>query len=78
VDSHERQAVEAVLARIPREEWNSFLEIDAGRRFAARLETVRQTLHALGRAHQGAPPKPVTETIERLGYRLLTDKEANP
>ena len=50
----------------------------AGRRFAARLETVRETLHALGRAPQGAPPKPVAETIELLGYRLLTDKEANP
>ena len=76
--SAERQAVEDVLARIPREEWNAFLGTDAGRRFAARLETVRETLHALGRAPQGAPPKPVAETIDLLGYRLLTDKEANP
>ena len=78
MDSTERQAVEAVLERIPREEWNSFLETGAGKRFAARLETVRETLNALGRGPQGAPTKPVAEAIDLLGYRLLTDREANP
>jgi len=78
MDPVERQAVDTVLARISREEWNTFLDSPAGSGFAERLETVRASLRVLGEAPLGAPAKPVAETIELLGYRLLSDQEANP
>jgi len=78
VEPADRRAVEAVLERIPREAWNTFLDTDEGRRFSTRLETVRASLRALGGLPQGAPAKPVAETIDLLGYRLLSDRSAGP
>jgi superfamily II DNA or RNA helicase len=78
VDTADRRAVETVLERIPRDEWNAFLDTDDGRRFATRLETVRESLRALGQIPQGAPPKPVAETVDLLGQRLLLDHSAGP
>jgi superfamily II DNA or RNA helicase len=78
MEPQDRSAVEAVLDKIPRAEWDAFLDTDEGRRFATRLETVREALRALGQVPQGARPKPVAETVDLLGYRLLSDPSAGP
>lgn len=78
MDPSDRAAIETALDRIPRKEWNAFLGTDDGRRFQARLEAVRETLGAMGQLPPGAPGKPVTETIDLLGHRLLSDRAAGP
>jgi hypothetical protein len=78
MDPLDRSTAEAVLSRIPHDERGTFLESLHGRRFATRLETVRESFRALGQLPQGAPPKPVAKTVDLLGQRLLLDHSAGP
>lgn len=78
MNADDRIAVETVLEKIPGAEWAAFLQTDAGQRFATRLKTVRASLRALGELPHGAPSKPVAETIDLLGHRLLSDRSAGP
>lgn len=74
----EREQVEKVLGRISRDAFNAFLDSSEGRGLRQRLDAVRGALRAAGRLQRGAPARPISELIDLLGHRLLSDCVIGP
>lgn len=78
MDAEERAQIEQVLGRISREDWDQFLASDEGARVRDRLDAVRAALRGSGNLSSGAPSRPIAETIDLLGHRLLSDDGTGP
>lgn len=76
--AEDRSQIVQVLRGIPREEWSRFLDSASGRELQQRVDAVRGALRELGRSRRGAPPRPIAEIIDLLGYRLLSDTTIGP
>ncbi|QRK05244.1 DEAD/DEAH box helicase [Archangium violaceum] len=73
MEAEERDRVERVLSRIPREDWEKFLASANGNALRNQLDAVRAALRQAGHLSPGLPPRPIAEVIDLLGHRLLGD-----
>lgn len=73
MEAEERDRVERVLSRIPREEWDKFLGSANGNALRNQLDAVRAALRQAGHLTPGLQPRPIAEVIDLLGHRLLGD-----
>lgn len=74
MNKEDREQIEKVLSRIPREAWEELLRSEGGQELSQRREAVRGALRAMGKLPLGAPSRPTQDVIDLLGHRLLSDR----
>lgn len=72
----EIQQAEHVLASIPQQAWEEFLDSDVGAEVGASLLAARQALLGAGHGKPGPAPKPARALVLLLGDRLLSHPKA--